>query len=119
MKCAKCGCDIPESAAQCPGCAAGYDASTPGNEQVRCPVCGSPEISAVQSTYNPGCGCLGMLIFGWIGLLLGLLGAGKVELVCRHCGAVWKAGKPGSVRRRGCGMLIFLILLIILLIYAM
>lgn len=115
MKCAKCGYDIPDSAEQCPGCAAGFKTDTRQDERVRCPVCGSSEISAVRRNYSPGCGCLGALLFGWIGLLLGLLGAGNVDLVCRNCGASWKAGNPGSARRNGCGLLILLLFLIFLL----
>ena len=122
MKCAKCGHDIPDSAPHCPGCAAGYtrppEQDTRPREQnnrVRCPLCGSPEISAVRRNYNPGCGCLGALLFGWAGLLLGLLGAGNVDLVCHNCGATWKAGHPGSFRTSGCGFLLILLLLVILL----
>ena len=38
---------------------------------------------------------LGLLLFGWIGLLLGLLGADDVEIVCRNCGCRWRPGHRG------------------------
>ena len=73
-------------------------------------------LSAVRKTYDPGCGCLGLLIFGWWGMLLGLLGAGDVELVCNRCGARWPAGKPSDPRNGlGCCGLLLLLLLIYLL----
>ena len=117
MKCAKCGKDVPADAVTCPWCAAGYSRDEHQDDRVRCPQCSSADISAVRRSYDPGCGCLGLIIFGWIGLLLGLLGAGKVDLVCRRCGAVWEAGKaPGRYAvSGGCCGLILLIAVIILL----
>lgn len=96
MKCAKCNRETDASAPQCPNCGLGTD----GEQQVRCPECGSAQISAVRKTYDPGCGCLGLLIFGWWGMLLGLLGAGDVELVCNRCGA---AGRRASLPTPGTG----------------
>ena len=118
MKCAKCGYDIPLDAESCPGCASRlrWERNTSCGDG--CPVCGSQNISAVRRNYSPGCGCLGLLLFGWWGLLLGLLGAGKVDLVCRQCGAQWQAGCPGSVRRSsGCLTVIVILAAILLLKY--
>ena len=112
MKGSKCNRETDASAPQCPNCGLGTD----GEQQVRCPECGSAQISAVRKTYDPGCGCLGLLIFGWWGMLLGLLGAGDVELVCNRCGARWPAGKPSDARNGlGCCGLLLLLLLIYLL----
>ena len=114
MKCAKCSHDIPDGAPECPWCAAFGPgrAPDPDRDRARCPVCGSTDVEAVRHDYNPGCGCLGLLLFGWIGLLLGLLGAGQVDLVCRNCGTV------RATRRPGCGclpvLLFFLAAVIIL-----
>ena len=58
---------------------------------VQCPVCGSKEYAVEQETFNPGCGCLGALLFGWWGLLLGLLGR-DTNIVCLKCGNRWKPG---------------------------
>ena len=116
MKCAKCGHDVPVNSDTCPWCAAGFKkAQSPPQNHAVCPNCGSPDISAVRRTYSPGCGCLGLLIFGWIGLLMGLLGAGKVDLVCRNCGSQWEAGNPSSCRRSGCLSILILVVLILVL----
>ena len=115
MKCAKCGRDVPVTSQTCPWCAAGFRMQNAGDDRVHCPVCGSTDISAVRRNYSPGCGCLGLLIFGWWGLLMGLLGAGKVDLVCHKCGAQWEAGKPVSGRNSGCLCVLLLVILILLL----
>ena len=118
MKCAKCGYDVPLDAEKCPGCTSSFRWEKNASACCSCPVCGSQNISAVQRSYSPGCGCLGLLLFGWWGLLLGLLGAGRVDLVCRNCGAQWRAGRPGTVRRRsGCMTIIIVITVILLLRY--
>lgn len=116
MKCAKCGRDVPVNSPNCPWCAAGFKYETPRPEnRVCCPNCGSQDISAVRRNYSPGCGCLGLLLFGWIGLLMGLLGAGKVDLVCRNCGTQWEAGNPQNRRSTGCFTLLLIIIVILLL----
>ena len=82
-----------------------------------CPNCGSNDLAVTDGSYSCGCGCLGLLLFGWIGLLLGLLGLGNYEIVCKHCGSRWPIGKPHQARRgSGCGcMLLILIIMIIVL----
>lgn len=107
MKCAKCGHEVDPSSPYCPYCAAG--ASRADDERApraRCPRCGSPDVEAVRKIYDPGCGCLGALLWGWWGLLLGLLGSDEVEIVCRNCGCRWQPGTRGG---SGC-MLILLAL---------
>ena len=80
-----------------------------------CPVCGSTDLVLTNGSYSTGCGCIGLLLFGWIGLLLGLLGLGNYELVCKHCGSRWPVGKPHKASSgSGCG--IFLLVLIIIII---
>lgn len=113
MKCAKCGYDIDPAARSCPHCAAGEHRSdsyaNPGRGL--CPVCGSNRVFAVRKNFNPGCGCLGVLLFGWIGLLLGLLGAGEVEMVCADCGAKWPAGRPRQAGQGCCWILVLLLVI--------
>ena len=82
--------------------------------QVRCPECGSSQIAPVRKNYDMGCGCLGLLLFGWIGLLLGLLGAGDVEMVCANCGARWEPGRHNE-NSSGCLASLLLILVILFL----
>ena len=81
-----------------------------------CPDCGSTDLVLTNGSYSTGCGCLGLLLFGWIGLLLGLLGLGNYELVCKHCGCRWPVGKPHQANRgTGCGCLFILLIIIIIL----
>ena len=118
MKCAKCGHDVPANSPTCPWCAAGFKNAPPPppqNNRAACPNCGSADISAVRRTYSPGCGCLGLMLFGWIGLLMGLLGAGDIDLVCRNCGTRWEAGNPANRRGAGCFIILLIIVLIMLL----
>ena len=123
MKCAKCGNDVPDNASVCPWCAEGAppvterpprQEETTQGEPLRCPLCGGTHIRAVSRIYNPGCGCLGLLLFSWVGLLLGLLGAGGVDMVCADCGARWPAGRPGAASRGGCMLLLVIGVLILL-----
>ena len=119
MKCARCGNDVPADAPECPFCAAGAPPVTErrgsGREEepLRCPLCGGTHIRAVSRVYSPGCGCLGLLLFSWVGLLLGLLGAGGVDMVCADCGARWPAGNPHAAGR-GCMTLVVIGILLLL-----
>ena len=63
--------------------------------RVLCPYCASDQISPVRKNYDGGLGCLGLILFGWWGLLLGLLGGGDVEMVCHNCGARWNPRGTG------------------------
>lgn len=76
---------------------------TTGEPRECCPNCGSTDLSVCSGSYSPGCGCLGLLLFGWWGLLLGLLGLDNKELICKHCGSRWPIGRPNQARRNGCG----------------
>ena len=87
-----------------------------------CPVCGSHDLAFTNGSYSTAFGCLGILLFGWIGLLLGLLGLGSGKMLCKQCGAQWTPGNPGQVIRAnsgscGCGCLIILTVAA-LLVYA-
>ena len=83
---------------------------------VCCPQCGSTQIAPVRKNYDMGCGCLGLLLFGWIGLLLGLLGGGDVEMVCANCGARWEPGRHKDGASSGCLPSLLLIIVILLLL---
>lgn len=58
----------------------------PDRNAARCPVCGSAQLSATRRGYSGCGGILGFLLFGWIGLLLGLLGYSDPRIVCLNCG---------------------------------
>ena len=124
MKCAKCGREVDNNAPRCPWCEAngnngcgGNNSSATDDDVIRCPLCGSRNIVAIRKDYDPGCGCLGLLLFSWIGLLLGFLGGGDVEMKCMKCGAGWPAGRPHRAGvGRGC-FLIFLLIILAILIF--
>ena len=78
-----------------------------------CPYCASTQVAPVQRSYDGGLGCLGLIFFGWWGLLLGLLGAGKTEMYCLNCGRRWNPRAHGCLA--GCGLLLFFLFLIGLL----
>lgn len=67
------------------------------SDRVLCPYCASSQISPVRKNYDGGLGCLGLILFGWWGLLLGLLGGGDIEMVCHNCGSRWTPGRSGCI----------------------
>ena len=71
----------------------------------RCPSCGSEQVTPVRKDYDGGLGCLGLLLFGWWGLLLGLLGGNDIEMYCIKCGYRWSPGGKGCLS--GCAGLFF------------
>ena len=79
---------------------------------MRCPPCGSHHIAIVRKGYRPGLGCLGVLLFNWIGLLLGFLGSNDLEQVCVTCGHRQTVSRQGP----GCGCTCLTLLLALLLI---
>ena len=62
-------------------------------EQIKCPDCGSTQLSANKKGFGLGKAAVGGLLTGGIGLLGGFLGSGKVKITCLNCGKSWKAGK--------------------------
>lgn len=69
---------------------------------MRCPKCGYEYCQIINETqttgkdFSAGKGCIGYLLFGWIGLLCGLCGEGQKTKtrqywICGNCGHKWKA----------------------------
>ena len=139
MRCARCGRDAdPESprCAWCPHCGGGnspHCAQCPRRAQeetdrpeerisgadgklLRCPDCGCTRLSATRRGYDPSFGCLGLMLFSWVGLLLGLLEADRITLVCGRCGKRWSPGwgKEEASPLHGCSCLLVIILLAVL-----
>lgn len=52
-----------------------------------CPICGNKtDFTAYEKGYGVGKGLVGAAIFGPMGLSAGLIGSGKIYLVCNKCG---------------------------------
>lgn len=61
-------------------------------EQIRCPSCGSNQVTANKRGFSAGKAIVGGLATGGIGLLAGFHGSRKVEITCLNCGHVFRAG---------------------------
>lgn len=62
------------------------------NNKVKCPSCGSAQISAGNKGFGLGKAVAGGVLLGPVGLLSGFIGSGQVTLACLRCGNRWKAG---------------------------
>ncbi len=60
--------------------------------RIRCPKCGSDQITANQKWYSAGKAVAWAVLTGWIGLLGWFIGSKKVKITCLRCGNVWNAG---------------------------
>jgi hypothetical protein len=63
------------------------------SNEVKCPKCGSTQISAGDKGFGLGKAAAGGLLLGPVGLLGGLIGSKKVIVTCLKCGYKWEAGK--------------------------
>jgi hypothetical protein len=65
----------------------------PEEDPIKCPKCGSTQITAGDKGFGLGraAGCL--LLLGPAGLLGGLLGSKRAMITCLKCGNKWEAGK--------------------------
>lgn len=62
------------------------------NSPVKCPKCGSTQISADKKGFGVGKAVIGAAVAGPIGLVGGNIGAKKVRITCLKCGNSWMAG---------------------------
>jgi len=58
---------------------------------VRCPECGSAQVTANPDGFNTGAALVGAAVAGPIGLMLGS-GYGKVTITCLKCGTKFRPG---------------------------
>lgn len=103
IKCSECGKDISSYAASCPNCGKpmGHTSvrlnenlgSTPmQNENIKCPKCGSSQISANKKGFSAGKAVAGAVVAGGIGLAVGGIGSDNVIITCLKCGNQFKPG---------------------------
>lgn len=62
------------------------------SNEIKCPKCGSNQITAQNKGFGLGKATVGGLMLGPVGLLGGLIGSKKVNVVCLHCGHKWEPG---------------------------
>lgn len=60
---------------------------------VKCPKCGSTQITANNKGYGMGKAVGGVALFGAVGLIGGFIGSKKVLVTCLKCGKQWEVGK--------------------------
>ena len=107
MFCNKCGSKVENGQKFCNKCGTNLITNEQtANNSVKCPNCGSGNIAFTPITttntvgktkgFGTGKSCLGLVLFGWVGVLCGLCGMGKgksktttqteVVRVCQNCG---------------------------------
>ena len=84
VECKTCGKEVSKTAPACPHCGE----SLPGLH-VKCPKCGSMSVQIGQKGFGLGKAVVGGLLLGPVGLLGGMFGRKKAELVCQACGKKW------------------------------
>ena len=60
---------------------------------IKCPKCGSTQISANNKGFSTGKAIVGDLVAGPVGLVAGAIGNKKTIITCLKCGNKWEAGK--------------------------
>lgn len=63
-----------------------------GNE-IRCPKCGSNQLSTDKKGYSLVKGAAGAILTGGIGLAAGFIGSNKIKITCLECGKNFNPGE--------------------------
>ena len=64
-------------------------------DTIRCPKCGSAQISANKQGFSARKSCLGFLLgCGIVSVLCGFMGSRKMLITCLACGYQWQPGEP-------------------------
>ena len=66
---------------------------TTGIDQVKCPKCGSTQISANKKGFQLTRAAGATYLFGPLGIVAGFLGSNAVIVTCLKCGNQWEPGK--------------------------
>lgn len=61
-------------------------------DNIKCPKCGSSQISANKKGFSAGKAVAGVIVAGGIGLAAGGIGSDKVIITCLKCGHQFKSG---------------------------
>lgn len=64
--------------------------------QIRCPKCGSTQISANKKGFSGKKAVAGAVLTGGIGVLAGTIGSNKILITCLNCGNQFKPGTSVS-----------------------
>ncbi len=62
------------------------------SDSLKCPECGSAQLSANQKGFGLGKAAVGGILLGPVGLLGGLIGKRKIIITCLQCGHQWEPG---------------------------
>ena len=70
-------------------------------DEVKCPKCGSSQISANKKGFNTGRAIAGGLISGniWVAAAAGGIGMNELKLTCLACGHEWKIGRNTATQK--------------------
>ena len=68
-------------------------------DQVKCPKCGSTQISADKKGFSGTKAFAGAALTGGIGLLAGTIGSNKVKITCLRCGHEFNPGDRPFVKQ--------------------
>ena len=64
--------------------------------QVKCPKCGSSQLSANKKGFSGKKAVVGGVLTGGVGLLAGTLGSNKIIITCLNCGNQFKPGSQNT-----------------------
>lgn len=62
------------------------------DERVKCPKCGSTEVTIQKEGFDAGSACCGAFLVGPFGLLCGAKEANKLNRHCLNCAHKWRVG---------------------------
>lgn len=67
--------------------------------EIRCPKCGSNQVTANQKGFSGGKALVGGILTGGVGLLAGTIGSKKIIITCLSCGNEFKPGVSNSISK--------------------